>query len=384
MGLLSAISGFFGFGEAAVPHRKRLRDAAGTDIAPAKRQRGTNDDDDDEWDQEIEDEYDPTVLSEDDAALLDSLGVLSYAKWQKKIEASSDEKREIWETMNEDDPKVLKKMLRRLNIPHSAKADIEDLRDLLEEQYNKEDEGEDMSLGDLVDIQENFTDGVMDDTEPMPKHVFKSAIGLLNSSKGKNARRVAVAQEACLEDGGKWLKRKGTKDDLKDLEALAQEFRPMSNGPGDRWHLPGGDADGTLIPMLAPLAAPHSNVTQASFSKMEQGEAKKVVLDSLGVGLNLRAWLSNRGKELQVWDHVAEQAVEEMKQWKKVYDTDDIDDAIMYKKEEWEAQLTEVLKPFGEMQHCVASDAMTVRPYFAFGVTKNGNVAGYFSTMVCT
>jgi len=392
MGLLDSIKGFFGFGSVG---QKRQRSDDAEPQPSAKRPRAETDDDDEVWEQGIEDEYDPTVLSDEDANTLQRLGVTPFKVLLERTSASSAEKREIWETMMSDDADVLRALLKKLKLEHTAKMSLEELRGLLDDEYEKALEkappsSEEISIGDLVEVQDDWASSIAANVDPMPKHIFKSPYGLVRTSTGKQSKRVAVSQEAsCRDNDGKWLQQKGTIKDLLDMEAIAEEFHPTpdptSEYKGDRWHLPGGDGDGTLIPMMAPLAAAHSNVTQKIFAKMTDRQRKKVLGDSLGVGLHLQEFLSENGMELSVWDDMAEQAVQETENWEKLYETDEMDEAIWKKQEEWGAQLEVATEPLGMLHHLACSESgIVVLPYFAFGVTKNGNCAGYFSVRVHT
>ena len=140
------------------------------------------------------------------------------------------------------------------------------------------------------------------------------------------------------------------------------------------------EGDAWIVPIIAPLAAECKGMTQEAFEQLPTKERTEVVCKCLGIGDVLGGYyLRTSSTGLAAWDWTLENDSERLG-----IDRDDLED-------EWDGALEATLKDLvvsskADPLHCLVTipDICSENPYFAIGISPNGNMVGYCSSLVWT
>jgi len=361
------------FGKRATPD-----DEDAVDEAPAAKRRRTAPAEE----PEIEDEaYDALKISAKDAKLLDSLGVTSLSAIENEAterQEQLDAYDELIDEVAEMDFKALKDLLKKYNV--TAGKTVEAAREQAEDEICEKREALENNLASparafLLAMQVDWTPDMI---TPLPLHIFKAPYGSISTGK----LEVIVPQPACLHDSGAWLKSKETKADLVLLENFYSciQATPNAADPRDRYHVGmRSDGDASVVPLLAPLSSECKGMTQAVFEKLTEEERSEVVCSCLGLGDVLQTYLESSHDALRAIDWQVE---EESERAGRTFSDveDDWDGAVEAAMEDL------VVSATGEPLHYLVTetDTMADNPYFAVGISPNGNLVGYCTNLVWT
>jgi hypothetical protein len=265
----------------------------------------------------------------------------------------------------------LQAALKKHKVKFSPKATVEALNDAAmekSEQLRRSNRQGTEGVAELRCLQVDFACSVQEIDEARPGFVFTGPYGQIATSQGPGAQHIAIPQQACLQGQGAWLKQSSTQADLQTLAEVARVLGPLPGEDCDAFYPASrGDGDAQLACILAPLAPQHRKVTPAAFAALREAEQLQLACDSLGIGENLQEYLARRGgMEVEVYN---------------LADLANGDEALI---DELYANLEEALAPLGQLCHISVEDVAVMQPCFAVGVTPNGNVAGYWATIVRT
>ena len=99
-----------------------------------------------------------------------------------------------------------------------------------------------------------------------------------------------------------------------------------------------------------------------------------MLISCLGIGKVLSEYLVETDDHIKVWDFKLQDAVGEG-------DCEAADEL----EDKWDSALEAATEQLEPLHYLVTEqDTMSENPYFAVGVTPNGNVAGYVSSLVWT
>lgn len=344
--------------------------------------------DEEEWNDV---EYDPLKLSKKDAKALEKLGVISLNRIMEQQRAAADQEEELESYIDKIYESMTTIQLEKELKKRKAKAggtEME-LKERLEALVKEEHEAPDyLTNGVLLELQESWNHEPSIEGGPTVKHIFSRPIALLSEPAGRGTPTVAIPQDAALANNGAWLKSRGTKQDIKMLDAFMAEIqgRDTPGHASDRFYLKlrASEADYNIQAVLAPPTTTWGKVTKESFAGMDEDEQRFFLWEALGVGNALCYYLTPSHEALQVRDFKAEEAVPEdwQTRWPEAGDLQEAQNAM---QEEWVERKDKVQEPLEPLIYMVpGNDAMPTNPYFALGVTKNGNIAGYVGVLVWT